>query len=569
MHIRLGPYLVDEQIGRGGMGIVYLAHHETTDEQVAIKVLPAGFGSEDSFRVRFEAEIDALTQLNHPNIVQIIGFGEQDGELFYVMEYIEGQSLHQVVKENGPLHWQDVVRIAISICKALKHAHDRGIIHRDIKPANLLLTVDGDAKLLDFGIAKLYGSNNLTADHAIVGTADYMAPEQAEGARPSIKSDIFSLSSAMYAVLCGRPPFSAANVPAIMHKLRFEEPVRIGKRVEDLPVDIDYLIHAGLTKNPDKRIPTATVMMHQLQAIQDGYEELMSRQTPGLDLLTADSSTDVLAESAHDSSEPNELQTVAGEYDHAFEATDETMDTAVKTEAESRQDEAKRTHYTKVDSDSLSSEDLESGGKLGAVLSILLLLLMVGGLSIGVWNQMKPLDANQLLTEIESASNQNEKLRLMEQFFERFPEHAQTITIRPAYESLKRKDGVQRLRKRVLKSSITNGLSAHELRIREIWNSNDPVSTRIGLLEAFLLIGESGSLIPDLVKELIDELSAEEDKRREQIRSELAAQIKQLAIMMNDDPEQARKIISGLIKAYGDLPWLTEEIQKLNELAAM
>lgn len=569
MHNRLGPYLVDEQIGRGGMGIVYLAHHETTDEQVAIKVLPAGFGSEDSFRVRFEAEIEALKQLNHPNIVQIVGFGEQDGELFYVMEYIEGQSLHQVVKENGPLHWQDVVRISISICKALKHAHDRGIIHRDIKPANLLLTVDGDAKLLDFGIAKLYGSNNLTADHAIVGTADYMAPEQAEGARPSIKSDIFSLSSAMYAVLCGRPPFSASNVPAIMHKLRFEEPVRIGKRVEDLPVDIDYLIHAGLTKNPDKRIPTATAMMHHLQAIQDGYEQLMPRQTPGIDLLTADSSTDALAVSVPDSTEPDELQTVAGEYDHSFEATDETMVTAAKTETASPLDDAKRTHYTEVDSDTRSSEDLDSGGKFGAILSVLLLLAMVGGLSFGVWNQMKPLDANQLLAEIETSASQNEKLRLMEQFVERFPEHTNIITIKPAYESLKRKDGVQRLRKRVLKSSITNGLSAHELRIREIWNSNDPVSTRIELLEAFLLIGESGSLIPYLAKELIDELSAEEDKRRERIRSELADQIKQLTVMMNDDPEKARQIINGLVKAYGDLPWLAEEIQKLNELAGM
>ncbi len=126
------------------------------------------------------------------------------------------------------------LRFSISICKALKHAHDRGIIHRDIKPANLLLTTEGDAKLLDFGIAKLYGSNNLTADHAIVGTADYMAPEQTEGARPSANSDLFSLSSSMYAALCGKPPFSAPNVPAIIHKVRFEEPVRIGKRVDDL-----------------------------------------------------------------------------------------------------------------------------------------------------------------------------------------------------------------------------------------------------------------------------------------------------------------------------------------------
>ena len=107
MNNRLGPYLIDGQIGRGGMGIVYSAHHEDSAEKVAIKVLPGGFSTDEAFRVRFEAEIDALKHLNHPNIVQIYGFGEQDGELFYVMEFIEGRSLHDIIKHDGPLHWQD------------------------------------------------------------------------------------------------------------------------------------------------------------------------------------------------------------------------------------------------------------------------------------------------------------------------------------------------------------------------------------------------------------------------------------------------------------------------------
>ena len=567
MNNRLGPYLIDGQIGRGGMGIVYSAHHEDSAEKVAIKVLPGGFSTDEVFRVRFEAEIDALKHLNHPNIVQIHGFGEEDGELFYVMEFIEGRSLHDIIKHDGALHWQDVMRFSIRICKALKHAHDRGITHRDIKPANLLLTTDGDAKLLDFGIAKLYGSNNLTADHAIVGTADYMAPEQAEGARPSAKSDLFSLSSSMYAALCGKPPFSAPNVPAIMHKVRFEEPVRIGKRVDDLPVDVDRLIHSGLVKDPVKRIPTAMAMMHQMQAILDGFEQLMPRQTPGIELLTSDPTTEVLPEVSQDHSKSLDDQTVTGDYDSPPQQFDETITTSTGPTTSPTGESERRTHYTEVDMDaSLESESVDAD-KAGAVLAIILLLIMVSGLAYGVWYQLRPLDSNQLITEIEATSSQNEKLRLMSEFISRFPEHEKAATIESVFHRLKAQDELQRFRKRVLNSKITTGLSANELRIREIWKSEDTAEKRIGSLLGFTLMGESGSLIPPLAQQLIDELQAEEDQRRSQIQTQISDQIKQLQAMLKTDPEKAQQVISGLIKAYGDLAWLDDEMNTLREMA--
>ena len=567
MHNRLGPYLIDEQIGRGGMGIVYSAHHEDSAEKVAIKVLPGGFSTDESFRVRFESEIDALKHLNHPNIVQIHGFGEQDGELFYVMEFIEGRSLYDIIKRDGALHWQDVMRFSISICKALKHAHDRGIIHRDIKPANLLLTTEGDAKLLDFGIAKLYGSNNLTADHAIVGTADYMAPEQTEGARPSANSDLFSLSSSMYAALCGKPPFSAPNVPAIIHKVRFEEPVRIGKRVDDLPVDVDHLIHSGLVKDPAKRIPTAMAMMHQMQAILDGFKQLMPRQTPGIELLTSDPTTEVLPEASQDHSKSLDDQTVTGHYDSPPQQIDETITTSTGPTTSPTGESERRTHYTEVDVDaSLESESVDAD-KAGAVLAIILLLIMVSGLAYGVWYQLRPLDSNQLITEIEATSSQNEKLRLMSEFISRFPEHEKAATIESVFHRLKAQDELQRFRKRVLSSKITTGLSVDELRIREIWKSEDTAKKRIGSLLGFTLMGESGSLIPPLAQQLIDELQAEEDQRRSQIQTQISDQIKQLQAMLKTDPEKAQQVISGLIKAYGDLAWLDDEMNTLREMA--
>ncbi|MBT6723604.1 MAG: serine/threonine protein kinase, partial [Planctomycetaceae bacterium] len=130
---QLGPYLIDEQIGRGGMGFVYSARHEETDEQVAVKTLLNAFADDDTFRDRFHQEIETLQQLQHVGIVRIIGYGQEDGVLFYAMELVKGRTLFQILKETGTISWREVIRITIDVCHALKHAHDRGVIHRDLK----------------------------------------------------------------------------------------------------------------------------------------------------------------------------------------------------------------------------------------------------------------------------------------------------------------------------------------------------------------------------------------------------------------------------------------------------
>ena len=177
--VQLGPYLIGEPLGQGGMGTVYTATHQQTGDIVAIKVLSRLGANEPSLRQRFAQEIETLKKLHHPNIVQLHGHGEEDGTLFFVMEMVQGESLYQRLKSQGPCSWHEAVHFTIDICKALKHAHDRGIIHRDLKPANLLLSEEGVVKLTDFGIARLFGTQHLTADHSVIGTADYMAPEQA------------------------------------------------------------------------------------------------------------------------------------------------------------------------------------------------------------------------------------------------------------------------------------------------------------------------------------------------------------------------------------------------------
>ena len=215
---QLGPYIIDKQIGRGGMGFVYAAHHEDTADVVAVKMLSVGFEDDDNFRNRFSLEIETLKQLHHDGIVEIFGFGEQDGILFYSMELVDGPSLYETLKSEGPIAWRDVVRLTIEICHALKHAHDRGVIHRDLKPSNLIVSRSGSVKLVDFGIARLFGTAQLTADHAVVGTADYMSPEQAEGQRPTVRSDLYSLGAVMYALLSGKPPFSSPSIAQVIHR---------------------------------------------------------------------------------------------------------------------------------------------------------------------------------------------------------------------------------------------------------------------------------------------------------------------------------------------------------------
>ncbi len=264
---RLGPYKIERRIGRGGMGTVFAAVADVTGERAAIKVLSAGFHADSGLNDRFSGEIESLRRLRHPNIVRIFGFGEDQEVQFYAMELIEGLSLQEALDGGRRFTWQETAKIGVQICRALKHAHDHGIVHRDIKPANLLLTVDGNVKLSDFGIAKLFGNSGLTADGGVIGTAEYMAPEQADGRGVTSRSDLYSVGGVLYALLLGRPPFRARSLLEMLQLQRFadpEPPIRIDRRI---PRALNDLILQLLVKDPSKRIPTALVVSRQLESL--------------------------------------------------------------------------------------------------------------------------------------------------------------------------------------------------------------------------------------------------------------------------------------------------------------
>ena len=265
---QLGPYRLTRRLGRGGMGTVHEGVNVDTGESAAVKILSTSLAEEEGFRHRFETEIETLRKLRHPNIVRLFGFGEQDGLLFYAMELVEGKSLDQVVRSGYHFDWPEVAEIGIAICMALRHAHDRGIVHRDIKPANLLLTAEGSVKLSDFGIAKLFGHGQMTAVGSVLGTIDYMAPEQADARPVGPRSDLYSLGGVLYTLLAGRPPFSAASLPEMLDKHRSVVPDPVGRYCSDVPSELEAIVGQLLEKSPRARVANAALLCRRLEKVR-------------------------------------------------------------------------------------------------------------------------------------------------------------------------------------------------------------------------------------------------------------------------------------------------------------
>ncbi len=264
----LGPYRIIKRIGRGGMGTVYAAINEQTNEPAAIKVLNPALSDEAGFRDRFAIEIETLKKLRHPNIVRLFGSGEQDEIIYYAMELVDGSNLEDELQNGRRFTWREFLPLAIKLAKALKLAHDHGIVHRDLKPANILISPDEDVKLTDFGIAKLFGSTQLTSDGGLIGTAEYMSPEQAEGKPVNFYSDLYSLGGVFFAMLAGRPPFRGKSLPEVLQMQRFIDPPRVSQYAPDTPQALVDLLYRLLSKTPEDRATNAGMLSKELLAME-------------------------------------------------------------------------------------------------------------------------------------------------------------------------------------------------------------------------------------------------------------------------------------------------------------
>jgi beta-lactam-binding protein with PASTA domain/predicted Ser/Thr protein kinase len=267
-------------LGHGGMAEVYLAADTRLGRDVAVKVLRSDLARDPTFLSRFRREAQAAASLNHPMIVAVYDTGQDNGVTpplpYIVMEYIKGQTLREVLQSEGRITPQRASEIVAEVCAALEYSHRAGIIHRDIKPGNVMLTGDGAVKVMDFGIARAIAAttSTVTATAAVMGTAQYLSPEQARGENVDARSDLYSAGVLFYELLTGRPPFTGDSPVAIAYQHVREDPAPPSTSEPDLPPDLDAVVLKALAKNPDNRYQSAQEMRDDLERVLAGTKVL-------------------------------------------------------------------------------------------------------------------------------------------------------------------------------------------------------------------------------------------------------------------------------------------------------
>jgi serine/threonine-protein kinase len=267
-----GRYRIDALLGQGGMSAVYRGTDPNLRRTVAIKLIHAHLTDDPDFVRRFEAEAAAVAQLRHPNLIQVYDFNHDGGTYFMVLEFVPGESLHARLARLAAAHQtlpvDQILSIGIDIAEAMDYAHQRGMIHRDIKPANIMLNPQGQAVLMDFGIAKIVGGAVQTAAGTVMGTAQYISPEQVRGQRPSARSDVYSLGVTLFQMAAGRPPFDGDSAMTIMLK-HVNEPVPdLTQLKPGLPPDLVAIIQRALAKDPERRLPSGAELAAALRRVQ-------------------------------------------------------------------------------------------------------------------------------------------------------------------------------------------------------------------------------------------------------------------------------------------------------------
>ncbi len=261
----VGPYQILEELGRGGMAVVYKAWQPSLERTIALKVLPEYFRHDPQLVARFQREARAAAHLEHPNIVHIIDTGVADGLPYIAMEYLEGGSLRDRLAQ-GALAPAAALALVEQIASALDHAHSRGLIHRDVKPANILFTADGRPKVADFGIARVAEGTRLTQTGTLMGTPEYMAPEQAEGQPVDHRADLYALGVLLYQALTGRVPFHSTTPHATLHAVIYEPPPPPRQLNPALPQAVENVVLKALSKRPEARFQRGEDMVSSLRA---------------------------------------------------------------------------------------------------------------------------------------------------------------------------------------------------------------------------------------------------------------------------------------------------------------
>ena len=622
---QLGPYEIAKPIGRGGMGTVYEAVDHGTGRSVAVKTLAAHLGDDPGLRKRFAAEIETLKSLQHPCIVQLLAFGEEDGQPYFAMELVRGRSLEQMLRSGRTFDWRETVGIAIDITRALKSAHDHGVVHRDLKPANLLFpeepSADAAVKLADFGIARLFGSSCHTMAGTIVGTAEYMAPEQATGGPVDHRVDLYALGLVIYAMLTGRPPFHGGEATDIIRRQRTEAPPRVSTRVAGIPTELDALIDRLLAKEPAKRPASALAVGRMLASIATEVgamppEPAVPASDPGITLGPADAID--LAAPTQDgarvetaASDPNVI--AVNPASDSVRADVQTMPMPTTPQAPSPglpqrvtvsaaaagSPHPRVNRFTTLEELHRTSRE-EAGARarqefvLRSIAAASILALVVGAAYV----LLRPPTADELHTRVRAiADAANADLRdarpLIERFLERHGDDSRAAAIRELDRTLDLDSLEKRARRRRSDDDEMSPLE-REYRAAMAREDESPLAC-VAALEAVLTLHESDpqtatslpatappesqpALWLALVQRQIDRLEPQADREREQDVARTATVLAEAATLAveaesADDPavtsrllERRRELLEGLVEIYASRPHVTEAVAEARSL---
>jgi serine/threonine-protein kinase len=582
--------LIQHSLGSGGMGAVFLGIDETTGERAAVKMLSPALGADVNFRERFGTEVETLKKLRHPNIVQLLGFGEQDGQLFYAMEMVDGQSLQQDLQAGRRFEWRAVTRIGVQICQALKHAHDRGVIHRDLKPANLLHTTDDQIKLADFGIAKLYGMSQLTVAGGVIGTADYMSPEQGDGTAVTARSDLYSLGSVLFTLLAGRPPFASRTAAEVIHKLHYEEAIPVRRLAPDTPEEFELIIAQLLEKDPAKRIATAIAVANRLKAMEYGLSLETRVETPSDRFsLTSDEEYQLAGE-------PDDQPTVVARTETrlvtpAERALELEMDSVeqhrkatvamsnlVAPENASLEAESVHsTHFTTFDEAARQRATSLSDPEEHVPWWLKIAPLLAAGALIGsgIWYFSRPLSDEALYGRIMDVAREGESRDLVSvedeinEFLQRFSTDDRAQEVRTLHEEL----DLYRLQRQYERRSRLRGGSETLGPIERAYVEATQLAAvnpqaAIVKLQALLNVFSGGEPSKSdqrclkLAREQLDQLQARgQDVSAADLKA-IQQRLDTADALSRDDPTQAAAIRRGIIELYGDKPWAEPAVSR-------
>ena len=360
-------YLILRSIGEGGMANVYLAHDTILDRDVAVKVLRGDMSNDEKFVRRFQREALAASSLTHPNIVEMYDVGEDKGNYFIVMEYVEGKTLKQLIKKRGTLTLSEAIDIMLQITDGISSAHDAYIIHRDIKPQNIMIKDDGQVKITDFGIAMALNSTQLTQTNSVMGSVHYLPPEQALGKGATIRSDIYSMGIMFYEILTGKLPFKGENAVEIAMKQIKDDLPSVRDQNSAVPQSVENIIIKATAKNPKNRYHDAKEMHEDLLTCLD--EERLNE--PRVEFQYPEHEEDPKKEEIKNVPKV-ERKGINRDY------KEETGENEVKLPKE--KEDSNEIVSTKVEEDDLLIDDKEGmsfGTKVAIILGVVLFLIII------------------------------------------------------------------------------------------------------------------------------------------------------------------------------------------------